>query len=673
MSGPWEKYQSQTVTSGPWEKYGSQEAISTKTDTQKVKPIGMSEKVLRGVIDPIEGAAQLLYNAMPESVQQAGNTINNWLAKNTGIVPEIPKTGLNALISQQENLYQSRRGNDAGIDTARLIGNVISPANLVIASKLPLAATLTGKIAQGAGMGAIGGALQPVTEGEYGPEKTQQVGIGAITGSVLTPAVSKLGSIIAHRLAPIIGKTETGGAMASIQADKVINDALNEVKQRADEIHPAVLQSLRQQVVESLKSGKTPDAAAMLRKADFDALNMPSTLGQITREPLQFAKEKNLRGVLGIGEPIMERLDRQNQILQGRVGEMAKGAQESYPAGMQISEALKAKDEALRKNVSTLYEKARESAGKDLDVPLQGLAQDYASVLDSFGDKVPSGVRNQFKALGMEGGKQLKTFTIADADKLLKVINDNVGNDVATNRALSNLRQSVKNAVIASDATGGPFAPAVKAASERFRMHEAIPSLEAAANGTVAPDDFVRKFIINGKTSDVKGMAGVLSNQSPEAFQQAKSQIGAVLQRAAFGENTALDKQFAPERFSKALRDIGTEKLSAFFSPQEIADMKTMARVAAYIGSSPGSAPVNFSNTAAAMTLLKRIPGVPAAVGAADFARNAISSGKAVQNALAANIPTSRTPLTQEQINMLARIAGGAGLIGGGFAAGEDR
>jgi hypothetical protein len=47
----------------------------------------------------------------------------------------------------------------------------------------------------------------------------------------------------------------------------------------------------------------------------------------------------------------------------------------------------------------------------------------------------------------------------------------------------------------------------VNAASERFKLHDAIPALKAASEGTTAPDDFVKRFILNGKTNEVTGLA----------------------------------------------------------------------------------------------------------------------------------------------------------------------
>jgi hypothetical protein len=47
--------------------------------------------------------------------------------------------------------------------------------------------------------------------------------------------------------------------------------------------------------------------------------------------------------------------------------------------------------------VSIAYDAFRNATGRELNVPLQGLAQDYARLVDDFGDAIPSAVRNKFE------------------------------------------------------------------------------------------------------------------------------------------------------------------------------------------------------------------------------------------------------------------------------------
>ena len=626
-----------------------------------------------GAADPSIGIAQLAAN-LP-GVNSLLTPDQNLSGLVTG---QQPQNIVNKAIAQKETEYEQGRAGAgrSGFDASRMVGNIISPVNAMVAARVAPAATTGMRVLQGAGIGAAGGAATPVVDGgdNFFGQKAIQTGAGAVVGGAMTPVLGKLTDAISKRVAA----ANVNPGQAALETDRVITEALKEVNSTIADIPQPVFQNIRQQVLESMRTGQKLDAASMLRKADFDALNMPALKGQITRDATQFATERNLRGVANVGEPIMNRMEQQNQILQGNMRGYASGAQEAYPAGVQLSGSLKAADDSMRSRVSGLYTAARNDAGKDLDIPLQGLAQDVAAVVNNFGDKVPSGVMNQFRALGLDPANpsnQKTLFTIESADKLLKVINDNVGNDVASNRALDVLRTAVKKAVTDVDATGGPFAPAVAAAAQRFKAHDAIPALEAAANGSTAPDDFVRRFVLQGKTEEVNKLAQLLQKTDPDAYQQARSQIGSELQRAAFGENGAGDKQFAAERFQKALRQFGTNKLAAFFSPQEVETMITMGRVGAYIGSTPSTAPVNYSNPAGAVAnLLKHIPGVPAVVSMAGAAKNTINNSRNVNSSLAAKIPSTTVDnVSPEAKNMLARLLSGGAFVGGGMSAGAVR
>lgn len=597
-----------------------------------------------GAADPVVGAAQLAAHAVGSG------------------------DGIDKAITAKEQQYEADRkavGSD-GFDAMRLAGNVASPVNLA-AARIPLAATTLGKVGQGAAIGGASGLAQPVIDGNFAGTKIMQGITGAALGGALAPFAARIGEAVARK----VEDPAIAGARATLQTDQIIDKALQDIGQSINDLPPGAIANLRAQVRNALKEGKQLDPAAILRLDDFKAAGIPALQGQVTRDPMQFAQELNLRGVAGVGEPIAARLSEQNRLLQKAIGDLRSGADESFNAGVQVSDALKGADEAARRRVSGLYAAARGSAGKDLDVPLQGLAQDYADVLSRFGDKVPSGVRNQFAALGLDPAtpsNQQRLFTIENADKLLKVINDNVGADVATNRALTELRNAIKNSVLSVDATGGPFAPAVKAAAQRFKMHELVPALKAAAEGSVPPDDFVRRFVLNGKANDMGQMAKVLKAFDPAAFDQARAQIGADLYRAAFGADVVGTKGFAAERFNKRLMDYGSARLNAFFSPDEISQLRRLGRVGAYIHQEPSGAAVNRSNTAGAlMNLMQRIPGAPAVVSAGNAARNAINNHATVRSAVNPVAPITKAALSPEQQNALAALLSGGAAVAGGI------
>ena len=618
--------------------------------------------IVAGAADPFNGVAQMAANIPGiRDIQMKAPGLNDLVAGKDNSLGGTVNRAIQEKYAQLPNSDEAAQG--------RFFGNVISPANALLAAKLPAAASVLGRAAIGAGVGGAGAAMQPITNGgeNFWRDKAVDTGIGAVTGGIAAPILGAVVGAVTKRLA----------AAPKVNVDQAINDALEASGQKVADIPPAQLEGIRKQVADAVAQKGQIDPAALLRKADFEAVKLPATTGQITRDPLQFAKERNVRGIAEVGEPLMQVFNKQNEGLQKQVGAFGAGAGERYNSGNSLIEALQGADETKRATVTALYKAARESAGKDLDVPLTGLAQDYAGTLQDFADKVPKGVQNQFNELGLNPlspSNQKKTFTIESADKLLKVINDNQSNDPATNKALGQLRAAVKSAVTAADATGGPFAPAVAEARERFALHDAVPALRAAAQGEAVPDSFVQRYVIGAPTNDVKGMVKLLP---PDAAAQARAQVGEYLQRAAFGENTAGDSGFSAARYAKALREFGTPKLEVFFSPEEVTQLKTLSRVGSYINSTPNAAPVNTSNTGSAVAnILSRFGGRSgkAVAGLLDTGANAVNNRATVAAGLSGEVPVTTAPLDDATRRRLAQLLSAYGLsAGSGVARGLEQ
>lgn len=158
---------------------------------------------VRGMRDPLDAGGQLLEKVLPDSWAQNVNKFNNWLADKGIPLQRLPETsdGFDTWLREDERKYQQARaaGGETGLDGDRLAGNVLSPANLAIASKVPQAATLGGRVAAGAGGGAVMGALQPVTEGnpeDFWEEKGKQTAAGGVTGGALPVATGAVARVI---------------------------------------------------------------------------------------------------------------------------------------------------------------------------------------------------------------------------------------------------------------------------------------------------------------------------------------------------------------------------------------------------------------------------------------------------------------------------------------------
>jgi len=53
-------------------------------------PVSRTEKLLRGIKDPLDGAAQLFEKVMPDGFNSANRTVNNWIAEKTGMLAHMP-------------------------------------------------------------------------------------------------------------------------------------------------------------------------------------------------------------------------------------------------------------------------------------------------------------------------------------------------------------------------------------------------------------------------------------------------------------------------------------------------------------------------------------------------------------------------------------------------------
>lgn len=649
-------------------------------------------RVIQGMRESIDAGAQGLAHMVPEGVTAAIDT--PFAAMRNSDSPLIqtigetffadPRAGAtDKRMEDTEAQYEQARKatGQEGFDAYRFGGMVLSPTNAAIAAKIPAAAlsTIPRMIGTGVGLGALGGGLTGVTDPKdqenYGTAKAFQVGTGMATGAILTPVVSKVlqaaAPLVSRAWDRITGKGAERALKASLETDNVLRAALEDLGQTIDDIPKAQYAALRDQVNTALKAGKKLDAAALMRSKDFEAAGMKGTLGQITRDPMQWAREQNLRGVAGAGEPLTARFSGQDQALQRQLASYGQGASERVTAGEKLVKALSETDESLRKGVSASYKVARGEAGKDLDVPMQGLAQDAADISKRYGKAFPSGIKNMLDDFGIFTGKQTRVFTPEDAEAIIQQASRLRGADKATNSALGEVVSAVKKALTGADVAGGPFAAPRALAKARFDLQDAIPALKAASEGSVAPDAFVRKFVLNGNASEVKGLARVLQQTRPEAYQEARAQIGAQIQRAAFGENLAGDKTLAAERLAKALRDIGTEKLSAFYEPVEIEAMKRAARLAAYIHSVPSAAAPNTSGTGAAIANLgiNNLAGASKTLALGKALVRPVLNTRSVNAAMAAKVPQTSAEASPEMIRRAQLAAALSGIVGGGAVA----
>ena len=163
-----------------------------------------SSGFMMGLKDPITGGAQLLPRALSGITSGFGayqNPVSEFFTSEAQRMDELARA--------EEQAYQQQRQarGDTGFDVPRLAGNVLNPATIV-------PATRAAQLARGAGYGAtvqavaggaVGGAMQPVTgEGEFLPQKAEQIGVSAVTAPIGEKIVAGAGRV----LNPLVSKAE---------------------------------------------------------------------------------------------------------------------------------------------------------------------------------------------------------------------------------------------------------------------------------------------------------------------------------------------------------------------------------------------------------------------------------------------------------------------------------
>lgn len=627
--------------------------------------------IWQGARDAIDAGAQLLRRAVPEGIGEAVDSFGNALAdyglpvaRSNGI------QGVDAIVRGSSREYEDSRklAGREGVDLARIGGAIANPINRIV--PLGAAAGATGLALRAGGQGAISAAATPVLdEGNFGSNKLSQIAFGGAAGAaggVVTDKLLRGAASVAQRVRSAL---PSGQVMTAQQVDDVLSAAAREQGVDLASIPQEILTGVRRQVGDALGSQAVPDAAALLRQAEGQTVLGPNaalTLGQATRNPAQFTAERNLRGVAGAGEPLMQRYADQNAGLIGALNQ--RGAAEApgqYAVGEQAIQALRARDEMLSGEIRNAYNTFRNSAGADQEMVGAQIAQSAGEALDTFGrENVPGAVMRKLNEYGfLDVTNKTKSFNLLEADKLLKVVNANYDpSQKAQAAALDTLRRGIKEAIDAEGvAASDAYKPAIEAARRRFAELESNPAMRAAVSNE-APDKFFQRYILNGDVREVAAVAQAVPEQLPAI----RAQTVAYLKDKALSGASDEVGNFSQSGFKRALDRVGDNKLLALFQPDEVAQLRMISRVASNAQAQPAGSAVNNSNTAAAtMNLLSQLGGPVARLPGVNLIRNSTQqfmNERAAGRALGAQIPAQVPALSVNPLSAL--VAPSAGIFG---------
>lgn len=335
------------------------------------------DRFIKGLRDPIDAGAQILGNITPKPIGNAVDTANNWLADNTGLVARLPVGGVDQMVRDAEKTYQAKRSasGDTGIDGIRIIGNVVNPANLAIASRVPVAASLAGRVGIGAGVGGVSGALTPVADGDFSTEKAKQVALGAAVGGVI-PAVgnaisrvvnpanvenAKLQMLKSEGVSPTIGQTLGGWANRleeAAQSVPILGDAIMAARSRAkDQFNSAAINRASSKVGESVDS---IGANGVREAGDAISHYYNQALGKVSGVPLDAQFSSNLSQLQGMANNLTPDMARKfNTVLNDMVLSRVS------PNGSILGQTYKTIDSDLG-SIASRYGKSSQASEQEL-------------------------------------------------------------------------------------------------------------------------------------------------------------------------------------------------------------------------------------------------------------------------------------------------------------------
>lgn len=648
MTAPWEKFQQQDAK--PWEKFQESKPVEPQRE------YGFGEKLdaeikdiprqlgltARYGIEGLGGTANFLASPFRGALNLAGMNIapmnpKGW-ADSMGL-PE-PKNAKERVIGDATTLGFGSAvpiglasgvsklpmgANPAAVESVSQLTAPSLASNTTRSVAAQMAANPAAQIVSSAAAGGAGGYTRE-TGGGAGAQF-----LSSLAAGVLAPAAMRSGQGVFNWANQTIKPKDIGSIdvrLEGIFKDSGINFS---------ELPMNVRNSIRADVTEALKTGDlSPDAVRRL--ADYRLVGATPSQAGLTLDPVKVTQQKNL-AKLGANSKdeaaqILAQIEnRNNQRLVENLNDMgATRGFENEAAGESLVNSLSALAKAKKNEISGLYQAARDSSGRAAPLEPWTFTKNLDEKLSYANGNIflPKEVRmmvNNFangKApLNVDTAEQFKTVIGNEIVKANAAGNGNAVNALRLVREtldetplLTQAQRAGGNQLAAQGQTApqlgqeaiDAFTKARSANRQFMQQVEQTPAL-AAAMDDASVKGFFDKYVIRG---DSKQLGNMLKAVDPETIGVLRQNVLAHLKEKAVGGRTDELGNFSYDRFNSALKMLGNNKLNMLFSPEEVAQLKAVARVAGYESFQPKGSAVNNSNTAAAAGgMLERIANSP--------------------------------------------------------------
>lgn len=641
-----------------------------------------------GVADPIVGSGQLMQNIIPDSVMNVGRKAVGSIAGALGadqFAQDMARPVSTGQFNQQVAQREVDTKNPEGMDWWRVGGNVANPMSWAGGGA---ARTLGGAALKGAGAGFLQALMQPVTSDDgFFTNKALQTGIGALAGGVLGPLMFGASKLLGSATAKAKGLV---GEDAAVAAQQATDDALQAAGVDPAKVDRNLYSVMRREAAEALKTGTAPNPRVMANRAEAEALPVPIELtrGQAGRDAMQYSWEKNQGSkIQGVGEPLLERLTTQNRQLVENLNELgARNAPSTYDASQQLMTKLQSVDDQLKGQVDAAYSAVRDSAGRPALMDREAFQSASRAALEAgqLTEYVPPAIQKQYNALA-QGNIPLTVDVAQQLDRVWSA--EQRAAQGSAKMAIGELRKAL-NAAPVSDSLGEASMEAYKAArklaAQRFALHDSSPALKAVVDGT-EPDKFFQKYVQGANVSE---LAGIKQLVGPDDSKMLQNTVVGNLKKVALNRASDENGVFSQSAFNKVLQDpVQGPRLQEIFreSPEKLAQLYRLGRVAENIQAFPVGHSVNTSNTAVtaaniigdvaksegASMLWNLLPAGQAVRHITNEATEKAASSKAVTEALNPGVTTAPLQALAPPAKV-SKLSDLAGRLGAGYAARES-